>query len=207
MRTIFKILLCISFNLIIIGCQNSVKKEELVIEKDFGRWDEKRKSLGVELIYDRFENWTDLLERTNRIVCNDSIPKITLKSDIETKTIYFHNPCWEDFACILIKQKNTIEIHNDIINKNDERFYPLDSLEGVLKKDYENNGKNPKLSDNPEKLLIYVSYDNNEFKNLPETLDKLTQAFELVANNTNIKIWLNKKFFFPTPPAPIEEIE
>jgi hypothetical protein len=206
MRTNIKISFLILLILTIIGCQNSEKKEKQLVQIDFGKWDKESDSLGVELVYNRFENWKDLLKRTERIACNDSIPKITLKSDDEIKTIYFHNPCWENFACILIKQKNTIEIHNDTINKNYENFYPLDSLESVLKRDIENNGKNPQLSDNPKKLLIYVSYDKNGFENLTKTLDKLTQAYKRITNKTDINIWLNEKFDIPPPPPPPKEI-
>jgi hypothetical protein len=206
MRTNIKISFLILLILTIIGCQNSEKKEKQLVQIDFGKWDKESVNLGVELVYNRFENWKDLLKRTEKIACNDSIPKITLKSDKKIKTIYFHNPCWENFACILLKQKNTIEIHNDTINKNYENFYPLDSLESVLKRDIENNGENPKLSDNPEKLLIYVSYDKNGFENLPKTLDKLTQAYERITNKTDINIWLNEKFDIPPPPPPPKEI-
>lgn len=206
MRTNIKISFLILLILTIIGCQNSEKKEKQLVQIDFGKWDKESDSLGVELVYNQFENWKDVLKRTERIACNDSIPKITLKSDNKIKTIYFHNPCWENFACILIKQKNTIEIHNDTINKKYDNFYPLDSLESVLKRDIENNGKNPMLSDNPEKLLIYVSYDKNGFENLPKTLEKLTQAYERITNKTDINIWLNEKFDIPPPPPPPREI-
>lgn len=202
MKDNIKISFLILLILTIIGCQNSEKKERQLVQKDFGKWNKESDGLGVELALNRFDNWKDLIKRTEKIACNDSIPKITLKSDNEIKTIYFQNPCWENFASILIKQKNTIEIHNDTINKNYENFYPLDSLESVLKRDIENNGKNPKLSDSPEKLLIYVSYDKNGLENLPKTLDKLTQAYERITNKTDINIWLNEKFDIPPPPPP-----
>jgi len=205
MRTNIKILYLILLILTIIGCQNSEKKEKPLVQKEYGIWNAENDSLGVELELNRFSNWKDLLERTERIVCNDSLPKITLKTDKELKTIYFRNPCWENFGCILIKQKNVIEIHNDTINKNDENFYPLDSLESVLRRDIENNGKNPRLSDNPDKLLIYISYDNNGFKKLPKTLDKLTQIYNRITNKTDIKIWLNEKIYILPPPPPPKE--
>ena len=191
----------------IIGCQNSEKKEKRQVKIDYGKWNQANDSLGVELVYSRFDNWKDLLKRTERIACNDSIPIITLKTDNEIKTIYFHNPCWENFACILIKQKNTIKIHNDSIGKYHEDLYPLDSLTSILRRDLENNGGNPILSDSPEKLLIYISYDNNEFENLPKTLDKLTQSYELITNRTDINIWLDEKLDIPPPPTPPKEIE
>lgn len=208
MRTKIKTSFLILLILIIIGCQNSNKKEKQLVQKEFGKWKGEHNSLGVELNIDQFIKWNDLLERTEKIVCNDSLPKITLTTDKELKTIYFRNPCWEDYACILIKQKNVIEIHNDTINKNDENFYPLYSLESVLRMDIQNNGKNPKLSDNPEKLIIYISYDNkNGFKNLQNTLDQLTKTYYRITKKTDIIIWLNEKIYSVPPPPTMNEIE
>jgi hypothetical protein len=159
-------------------------------------------SLGVELKLNQFKNWNKLINQTEIISCNDSLPKITLRTDNEIKTIYLQNPCWKNFGCILIKQRNIIQIHNDTINKYDD-FYPLDSLESVLKRDVENNGKNFDLSDSPEKLLIDISYDKNGIENLPKFLLKLTQTYEKITNNTDINIWLSKRFGdFPIPPPP-----
>jgi hypothetical protein len=61
------------------------------------------------------------------------------------------------------------------------------------------------LSDTPEKLLIYISYNKNGFENLPETLDKLTQAYEIITNKTDINIWLYEKLDTPPPPPPPKE--
>ncbi|QXP52514.1 hypothetical protein [Cellulophaga sp. HaHa_2_1] len=204
MRTNTKISILILLILTIIGCQNSAKKVPMLIKKDFGKWEKENDSLGVELGHAGFDNWIDLLNRTGSIACNDSIPKITLKTDNQIKTVYFRNPCWENFACILIKEKNTIKIHNDSIGKYHEDLYPLDSLTSILRRDIKNNGKNPMLSDSPEKLLIYISYDKNGFENLPNTLNKLTQSYELITNKTDINIWLDEKLDTPPPPPPKE---
>ena len=187
--------------LTVFNCQNAEQKPLKIIETDFGINQSKNDSIGIELRLNEFNNWEELLERTESIVCNDSLPKITLKSDEKIRTVYFRNPCSERFGCILIKQRNTIEIHNDIINKADREFYPLDSLASLLKKDYKNNGQNPRLSDSPEKLLIYISYDDR-FENLPNTLNKLISEYEKITDKKDIKIWLNKKFDFPPPPPP-----
>ena len=63
------------------------------------------------------------------------------------------------------------------------------------------------LSDRPEKLLINISYDEKGFENLPKTLDKLTQFYELITNRTDINIWLDEKLDIPLPPLPKEEDE
>tara|TARA_R110001583_G_scaffold190587_1_gene354953 strand:+ start:346 stop:978 length:633 start_codon:yes stop_codon:yes gene_type:complete len=206
MGTNIKISFLILLILTIIGCNNSDKKEKQLVKIEFGNLDSASDSLGVELKLNQFKNWRDLLERTERIACNDSLPKITVKSDNKIKTIYLRNPCWEDFGCILIRQRNVIEIHNDTINKSDMNFYPLDSLQNVIKRDIENNGENPELCDNPEKLLFYVSYDKNQMGNLPKTLDKLTESYNRITNKTDIKIWLNEKIYFVPPPPPPKEL-
>lgn len=196
--------------LVIMGCQNSDKKDIDPVHKEFGNWDSGNDSLGVELEVSQFKTWNDLVERTETIVCNDSLPKITLKTDKDLNTIYFRNLCSENFGCILIRERNMIEIHNDTINTSDGKFYPLDSLDNVIKRDFENNGKNPMFSDSPEKLLFFVSYDNIEPEKLLKTLNELTQAYERTTKKTDIKIWLYENFYIPPPPpisAEIGEIE
>jgi hypothetical protein len=194
--------------LTIVGCKNYEKKENLLVQKEFGKWRKDNDSLSVELNLKEFNNWNELIERAERISCNDSVPKITLKTENILKTIYFQNPCWENFGCILIKEKNVIEIHNNKISKNSGELYSLDSLKNILKRDFENNGKNPSLSDNPEKLLIQISYDKNEFKNFEKTLEKLIETYEEIAKKRNINIWLNEKIEIipltkPLPPIPL----
>ncbi|MFD0991058.1 hypothetical protein ACFQ1R_13195 [Mariniflexile jejuense] len=207
MRTYIKISSLILLILTIIGCHKLDKKDKQLVQKEFGIDKTENNNLGVELELNQFDKWKDLLNRTDKIACNDSLPKITLKTNKEIKTIYFHNPCWENFLCILIKEKNTIKIHNDSIGKYHDELYSLDSLTSILRRDLENNGKNPMLSERPDKLLIYITYTKNGFENLPKTLDKLTKAYELITNKTDINIYLDEKFDIPPPPPPKEEGE
>ena len=190
----------------LVGCENYEKKENLLVQKEFGKWRKDNDSLSVELNHKKFNNWIELIERAETISCNDSVPKITLKTKKKLKIIYFQNPCWENFGCILLKEKNVIEIHNNKISKNFGELYSLDSLKSVLKRDYENYGKDPSLSDNPKKLLVQISYDKNEFKNFEQTLNKLIKTYEEIAEKTNINIWLIEKLEIPKPPPiPIDE--
>jgi hypothetical protein len=186
--------------LTIVGCQTNGKKENLLVQKEFGKWRKDNDRLSVELNLEKLNNWNELIERAERISCNDSVPKITLKTEKILKIIYFQNPCWENFGCILIKEKNVIEIHNNKISKNFGELYSLDSLKSILKRDYKNNGENPSLSENPEKLLIQISYDKNEFKNFEQTLIELIETYEGISRKTNIHIWLNEKLEIPKPP-------
>lgn len=207
MKHPIKITSLILMFLTLISCQNSVHKPLKKTEIDFGLLENENDIIAVELNLKEFNNWEKLLERTEQISCNDSLPKITIENDSLIKRIYLRNFCWEGVGSILIKRRNTIEIHNDIVNKSDENFYPLDSLPEVLKRDLENYGKNPKLSDNPEKLLIYISYDKNGIEKLPNTLNRLTNAFEQITDRKDLKILLNKKLSVTKPPPPNELIE
>ncbi len=188
--------------LTVFSCQNAEQKSIQFIEKEYGIFENENNSIGVELKLNEFDNWKDLLERTERIACSDSLPKLILKSATNIKTVYFRNPCWENYGCILIKHKNTIQIHNDTISKSDRFHYPLDSLATVLKKDFENNGKIPSWSASPEKLMIFISYDNGQMENFPKTLRSVVHEYEKLTDNVVLKIWLNEKLNIPPPPPP-----
>lgn len=215
MKFYIKISSLIILILAVVSCQELQQKEkkELLTMVDYGKWNTQNDSLGVELKLEEFKDFRELLIRTENVVCNDSLPKITIRNNQKVKTIYFHNPCWDDYGCILIKQKNVVEIHNDTIFKSWESRYPMDSLENVLRRDIENYGKNPDLADNPRKLLIYISYDSLQPDKLYRTLDGLTDVYSKITDSTNINIWLNERIdFIPPPPPPkgpeyVEEIE
>jgi hypothetical protein len=214
MKNINKIPFAVILILTIIGCRNIDKKENepeqketALVKMEFGKWNKENDSLGVELDVNNFENWLELTNRTEKIVCDDSIPRITLTTDSEIKTIYFRNSCLKEDPIKIIKTKNVIEIYNNEINKNKEYGIPLDSLENVLRKDIENHGKNPELSESPEKLMICILYDDkNEFKNLPNILNQLTETYYRITNKTDLKILLIDKNYFSPPPMAKDKI-
>ena len=83
----------------------------------------------------------------------------------------------------------------------------MDSLENVLRKNIENKGENPELSESPEKLTICIQYDDkNDFDNLPKTLKQLTETYYRITNKTDLKILLVDKKYFSPPPRPKDEI-
>jgi len=207
MKTKIKISVLIFLVLAIIGCQNVEKKEgnlnqekKMLNQKEFGKLKTGNDSLEVEININQFSNWIVLADRTEEIVCNDSLPIIRLTTDKELKTIYFHNVCWDGSSFQGIKQKNVVEIQNELIKKN-ERIFPMDSLKSVLRRNIENYGKNPQLAENPNKLAILISYDN-EFQNLPNILNQITKTYEKITNKTDINIRLINKENFKIPPIP-----
>lgn len=212
MGNTFKISFAVILILTIIGCQNidkkeneSVQKETFLVKMEFGKWNKQNDSLGVELDVNNFDNWFDLINRSEKIACNDSIPKITLTTDNEIKTIYFRNTCSKEDSFRIIKTKNVIAIYNNKISKNNESGIPLDSLENVLRKDIDNNGKSLDLSESSEKLKICIQYDDkSEFNNLPNILNQLTESYYRITNKTDLKILLIDENYFSPPPKPKE---
>ena len=174
---------------------------------NFGKLTNQNDSLSVELELNQFGNYRDLLDRTENIVCDDSIPIVTIRNVKNIKRISFLNPCWNDYACILIRQKNIIQLHNDTIYKLGELTYPLDSLENVLRRDIENYGKKLDFADNPSKLIIFVSYSSLQSDKFISTLDRLTDVYLKITDSTNIKIWLNRRIEVLPPPAPPLELK
>lgn len=214
MENKFKISFAVILILTIIGCRNidkkeneSVQKETALVQMELGKWNKQNDSLGVELNVSNFKNWRDLINRTEKIVCNDSIPRITLTTDSEIKTIYFRNTCSKEDSFRIIKTKNVISIYNNKISKNLESSIPLDSLENVLRRNIENNGENLELSESPEKLTVCIQYDDkNNFKNLTKTLKQLTETYYQITNKTDLKILLIDENYFSPPPRPKDVI-
>ncbi len=203
MKTYIKISILISIILIVINCQGFKKKEKpLILQENYGKQKYQNDSLGVELQLNKFKSFKELLSRTEEILCNDSLPKITIRNENKIKTIYLKNPCWKNHGCILIKSRNSIDIFNDTIFKAWERYYSLDSLEYILEKDLTNYGKDPFYSDNPEKLLIRIYYTENGVERLPVMLDKVTDVYSKLDSTNQIKIWLEYYYPYIPPPPP-----
>lgn len=198
--------------LIIIGCHSPEKEkdtaqsEKQLIHSEFGKQITPSKRNSVELDFNHYNNWSEVINRVDKIACNDSLAKITLASEKEIRTIHFKNTCLKE-SSIIVKQKNVIEIYNNSIRKNNIAVYPIDSLEYVLKRDIENKGQNPDLSESPEKLIISVYYDDKvKFKKLPDILKKLSDIYFRITSRKDLKIWLTGKEHFGPPEIPKAKI-
>ena len=176
--------------LVMSSCENSDLQNKKVHTIIYGLNEKQGKNTSVELRLTEYESWRDLQKRTEDIVCRDSLPFIILKMNDTIKKIYINNPCTENYSCILIEPKNVFYIHNDSINKVNKHFYPIDSLVSILKKDINNYGKNPNLSDNPKKLLFFISYDDYDINRILNTLNILVNSYSQITNKNNLVVWL-----------------
>lgn len=196
--------------LLIFGCGENDKKEQspivhekTLVQKNFGNYIIANQTLGVELNPEQFATWFDLVKRASTIICHDSIPKITLKTNDKIKIVYFQNPCLEKESYKPIKSKNIIEIKNDSVLKYPKIKFPIDSLESVLRNDINNYGKNPLLCEDPKKLVISISYDKyHKFDKLLDNLNQVTDQYFNITDKTEIKIWLTDMAFLKPPLPP-----
>lgn len=195
-----KILVILLFTSLLVSCKNTKLKQTQVVYKEYGLLNNQHTNGSVILKLKQFNNWSELVKRIEDVVCHDSLPKVTFKTADTIKTVYLQNFCNEKNTCIFIKQRNVIEIDNDIIYKS-KKTYPFDSLKSVLRKDVFNKGKKPSWSETPDKLLIYISYDaSKSIKKLTKTLDKLTDIYEEISTRKALNVLLVQKLKIPPPP-------
>jgi len=134
MKKIFNLLLVISM------ITNSCTKNDSVTTKIYGEGKDRMKSSSARVDIAAYTDFEKLYDRLEEIACNDSIPSIAIQKRDTVKVIHLLNPCWEDHACILVKERNILKILNDSIFKAN-KSYSINQMTKVLKKDYNNFGK------------------------------------------------------------------
>jgi len=183
-----------------IACKEVQKENEL---KTYGAYlMTVEKNSEVVLNLSSFKHFENLITHIDYLVCNNSVPQISIQKNNIHKVINLGNICFENYGCVLIKQRNVIEIHNDTIFKQDKP-YPLNNLKSIMQRDYLNNGKLDAYCSDPEKFLIQISYDDT-FDNLEEVLHVITEAYDNIQPEVSLKIWLVNHVLelIPPPPAP-----
>lgn len=183
-----------------ISCTSNSNEESLLIHKNYG-WETQDDGGFVTADYKNFKSFKEFVNHIQTIVCEENIPRITLKNKQNIQHISLSNPCHLKYSCVLVKRKNIITLRNDIVEKQG-RFYPLDSLELIMKRDLDNYGKRPLYADDPKKILFKIIYDTDEFLRFPETLKILVEVYEKTTQKTDIKIWLETPIPVPPPPPP-----
>ncbi len=109
----------------------------------------------------------------------------------------------------IIKFKNIIGISPDTIFKNNN-YYPLDSLDFLLKKDLLNNGKDLKFSNSSKKLIVSLSIsEKGKIFELKKLLARVFQSYNKIKEEATDSIELNLQFnkrlkIIPPPPKPPE---
>lgn len=109
----------------------------------------------------------------------------------------------------IVKIKNQIGISKDSVYKW-ERFYPIDSLKSLLKKDLFNNGANNKLADNPQSFRIRLLHPNKKtMQDIEDSLLHLLDIYNEINTQVNDSLQLNidlQEFVILKQPALVEKL-
>ena len=118
-----------------------------------------------------YEQFNDLVERIEQLSCQDSIPTLKIQGKQVSKLIAFHNICWEEVGCILVKRRNKLKIINDSIQI--DRKISLDSIDTYLKEHYLNVNDSYLFSEDPRKAMVSIEYENHSMGNLENVIDRI----------------------------------
>ena len=198
MRLLINVFTIVASTFILVGC--SAKSETKI--KTYGIITEYNNNEIVLINLDNYNSFNQLVDRIERVVCDDSIPTISVYDKYSEKWIGLANSCSEDFACILIKRRNVLKIQDEKIEMN--KTVALDSLEKYISKHYTNNGKSNLFSENPEKAKISVSYEDLPLSGLKMLLNEIIASYENQNLETTLILTLDKLTPLPPPPQNIE---
>jgi len=179
------------------------KKEDPIL-KEYGDPTKFKKLPHAALNFDDFESFSNLFQRCEKIACNDSIPKIIIERDSVLKHIYLVNKCPENGSRFPSKMDTSliyVSVRNDSIYKN-RRYYPLDSLEQFIPKKFGNSSKKDIENGNSSRLIIILTNESCEQKNLLRKIDFLTDLYESITGKTDVNFLLFDRSLIPPPPEP-----
>lgn len=183
------------------GCKNV--KDETMILKEYGYYEKSLRGKEVELDFDSFKNFKSLVTRLNDLACSDSVSQINIKNGNIKKVITLSNICYMKYGCVLIKQRNVIEIHNERVFKYGN-MYPLDSLKNLMKREYFNKNMSSSYCENPDKFLIRISYDD-DFDSLRKLLNMITDYYDDISPGVSLKLWLENPILVMPPPSLLQK--
>ena len=171
--------------------------------RQYGYYNENDNNVIVSIDLEQYDSFDTLYRRIESIACNDSLSEIIIHNgNTEIKQIRLFNPCWKtDIICI--RKRNVLRIIDDEIHV--DTIFSLDRLESTMTKHYNNYGKSPYYSEQPNKALISISYENKEMDNLSNLLNRITACFDPIRNDNPLVIEINGYFPPPPPPPPIIE--
>ena len=138
----------------------------------------------------------DFFHEVYDIYYDKKTPTIKIQNDFSKKFII---PGFFDGG--LYYKRNILDVTTDLIIS--DTTYHISELKEALKNHLINYGKNPKLSDSPDRAIVSIKIDTTEsIANLKSRLIDVTQAFDEIANETdeNLELILFLDIHIPLPP-------
>lgn len=189
--------LVIISSLFILGCKERINHFSKPIE-EYSLYVNDIDLITQEVDPNKFSDWATFRDSVGAIFCNDSIyPCIKIECDSVIKQINFVNFCptfdlHDDRTSSFIYVKDDSVFHRSSTGKG---FYSLDSLDTAIKAEqsYRRNGY---------EFACAIAYEHKDFKNLNNTLDKITDSYKKITDTTDLLIYLRLPFDPPSPPPP-----
>lgn len=138
----------------------------------------------------------DFFNEVYDIYYDKKTPVIKIQNNLSKKLII---PGFFDGG--LYSKRNVLDVTSDLIVS--DTTYHISELKEVLKNHLTNYGKNPKLSDSPDRAIVSIKIDSTEsIANLKSRLIDVTQAFDEIENETdeNLELILFLDILIPPPP-------
>ena len=199
MRLIIEVFTILILTILLIGC--STKTETKI--QTYGIITELNKNEIAVIDLDKYDSFINLVNRIEKIVCNDSIPTISVNDENTEKWIGLANSCWEGVACILIKRRNVLKIQDERIEMN--KTVNLDSLGVFISKHFTNEGESYLFSENPKKAKIAITYKDLPISGLKMLLWKIIESYEIQNLETPLILTLDR--LIPLPPPSTISVE
>lgn len=172
------------------------------VQKEYGFYTGSENQRKVTLDIGDYPTFRVLHSRAEKLACNDSIPQIVYNSGDHFKKISLNAICWEKFACVLIPERNIIQVTKDSVFKTAD-VLPIEDLFAIMDKDYHNYGKDPMYSESPDRIGINIIYESMETtEGLLNLLDQITANFDALNLNVPLNISLCEKLAIIAPPPP-----
>ncbi|BDD12209.1 hypothetical protein FUAX_46410 (plasmid) [Fulvitalea axinellae] len=201
-RVIGLILLLIN---LLYACIGSKPQQKPIPQKIYGITEYINDSLSVELNLNEFDHFDSLVKRVDQITCYDSVPKISFLYQDTLRSLYLANYCNDDTYCY--RNRDVIYIYPDSITKYNYGAFPYDSLERLIRKDYENYDRDMRFAVSPFKMHMRLTDFHQPKKTLPPVLSKIFKAYKSVTGKSNMAIILYEvpSFDPKTDKVPLEE--
>ena len=153
---------------------------------EYGYITKSNDSLSVSIRVSEFKTYGEFLNRLNKIVCNDSIPKVVIENDKNIRNIYPLEFCNPPLANP--RPRNTFYINKDSIYKNYRKIAPKE-LSSIMKSNFENLEQDIELAEKPEKILfIFEFYVKEKSIGVENYLELITKSYDLLNTKNELKI-------------------
>lgn len=144
---------------------------------------------------------------TNKVISmgyTDSVvPYVQFQKGDTIKNIFLSDVSWG-----FISSRNRLDINNDSVFKNEA--YHIKNIYSILKKHYENNGKDIEFADSAKKAFVVIELDTNaKARDLIKTLNYLTNEFDKLnkTHHDSLQLKVALSYFFQIPPPPKPPLE